>query len=45
MLSDLTAYELARMYLTRTDGSIDGKVFGCGRILHASVPMTKSKGQ
>jgi len=45
LLSDLTAPELARMYLIRTDGSIDGEVFGCGRILHSSVPITTSKGQ
>jgi methyltransferase (TIGR00027 family) len=43
VLSDLRPDELTQQYLVRSDGSIDGRMLGCVRILHASVPGSTSK--
>ena len=43
VLSDLGPDELTQQYLTRSDGSIDGPILECVRILHVSVPSSTSK--
>ena len=43
VLSELRPAELTQQYLVRGDGSIDGRMPGCVRILHASVPSSTSK--
>jgi len=43
VLSDLGPDELTQQYLVQSDGSIDGRMLECVRILHASVPNSTSK--
>lgn len=45
LLSDLGPDELEVLYLIRSDGTIDGPMFRCARILHASVPSSPPKGE
>ena len=44
LLSDLGPDELEVLYLIRSDGSVDGPMFRCSRILHAFVPCSPLKG-
>jgi methyltransferase (TIGR00027 family) len=43
VLSHLSPEELTKKYLVRSDGSIDGPIPKCFRILHVSVPSSPAK--
>ena len=43
ILSHLGPEEQTKKYLVRSDGSIDGPIHECSRILHVSVPGSTAK--